>query len=135
MLPSEQLELAIYQSIKRLPGPRFDVSMPMLSQATNEMDHSAIAERLKDLEDDGRICLSKYSSDQIYPRGDSAGGPAFFVGTKFNVGALSFAYCAKGGNPKCQRRVVLISCPQQNHIVHAASSPTLAKNARMGHPQ
>ncbi len=29
----------------------------------------------------------------------------------------------------------LITCPRQNQIAHAASRPTLAENARMGHPQ
>ncbi len=29
----------------------------------------------------------------------------------------------------------VVTCPQQNQIAHAASPPTLAKNARMGHPQ
>ena len=28
----------------------------------------------------------------------------------------------------------ITTCPQQNQIAHAASPPTLAKNARMGHP-
>src|ERR1035438_372126 len=49
-------------------------------------------------------------------------------------GAPSFAFFAKGGSRKCRRQVGLIACPQQNQIAHAASPPTLAKNARMGHP-
>jgi hypothetical protein len=32
-------------------------------------------------------------------------------------------------------RAGLVTCPQQHQIVRAASPPTLAKNARMGHPQ
>jgi hypothetical protein len=51
------------------------------------------------------------------------------------VGALSFALFAKGGSRKCRRRVGLITCPQQNQVPQSASPPTLAKNARMGHPQ
>jgi len=31
-------------------------------------------------------------------------------------------------------RVGLITCPQQNQVAHAATLPTLAENARMGHP-
>ena len=44
-------------------------------------------------------------------------------------------FFAKGGSRKCRRHAGLIACPQQNHVAHAASRPTLAKNARMGHPQ
>ncbi len=47
----------------------------------------------------------------------------------------SFAFFAKGGSRKCRCQVGLITCPQQNQLAHAASLPTLAKNARMGHPQ
>ena len=42
MLPSERLELAIYQAVKRGPSKGFDTS---LSQITGQMDHGAIAER------------------------------------------------------------------------------------------
>jgi hypothetical protein len=83
MLPSERLELAIYQAIKHVPGPRFDTSLPMLSQITSETDHGAIAERLKDLEDEGRIHLSKYSGGQIWPRGDSPDRTFFHAGSFF----------------------------------------------------
>lgn len=83
MLPSERLELAIYQAIKRVPGQRFDTSLPMFSQITGETDHGAIAERLKDLEADGRILLSKYSGGQIWPRGDSPDRAFFHTGSFF----------------------------------------------------
>ena len=83
MLPSERLELAIYTAIKGLPGPRFDTSMPMLSRITGEMDHGAMAERLIDLEEDGRIHLSKYSGGQIWPRGDSPDRTFFHTGSFF----------------------------------------------------
>jgi len=83
MLPSERLELAIYQAIKRVPGQRFDTSLPMLSQITGETDHGALAERLKDLEDDGQILLSKYSGGQIWPRGDSPDRTFFNAGSFF----------------------------------------------------
>ena len=83
MLPSERLELAIYRAVKRVPGPRFDTSLPMLSQMTGENDHGAIAERLKDLEEGGRIYLSKYSGGQIWPRGDSPDRTFFHTATFF----------------------------------------------------
>jgi hypothetical protein len=41
----------------------------------------------------------------------------------------------RDGSRKCRRQVGLITCPQQDQIAHAASPPTLAKNARMGHPR
>jgi hypothetical protein len=45
------------------------------------------------------------------------------------------AKIVKGGPPagsrKCLRRVDLIRCPQQSQMAHAASRPTLAKNARV----
>ena len=47
----------------------------------------------------------------------------------------SFALFAKGRSRKCRHQVGLMTCPQQNQIAPAASPPTLAKNARMGHPQ
>jgi hypothetical protein len=86
MLPSERLELAIYNSIKRgLSGQgAWDTSMPMLSPVTAESDHGAIAERLKDLEANNRILLSKYSGGQRWPRGDSP-DRAFFHTGSFSV--------------------------------------------------
>ncbi|MGO9087386.1 MAG: hypothetical protein ACLP6G_02710 [Terriglobales bacterium] len=83
MLPSERLELAIYQAVKRGPAQGFDTSMPLLSQITGEMDHGAIAERLKDLEDNGRILLSKYSGGQRWPRGDSPDRTFFHTASFF----------------------------------------------------
>jgi hypothetical protein len=50
-------------------------------------------------------------------------------------GAPSFAPLAKGGSRKRRHQVGSITCAQQNHIAQAAWPPTLAKNARMGHPQ
>src|SRR5580692_1994353 len=50
-------------------------------------------------------------------------------------GAPSFAPFAKGGLRKRRHQVGSITCAQQNHIAQAAWPPTLAKNARMGHPQ
>lgn len=83
MLPSEQLELAIYSSIKRGSSGQgaWDTSMPMLSQATAESDHNAIAERLKDLEANNRIFLSKYSGGQRWPRRDSPDRTFFHTGS------------------------------------------------------
>ena len=50
-------------------------------------------------------------------------------------GAPSFAPLAKGGSRKRRHQVGSITCAQQNHIAQAAWPPTLAKDARMGHPR
>jgi hypothetical protein len=72
MLPSERLELAIYNAVKRGSSGQSELhtSMPVLSQMTGENEHGAIAERLKDLEANGRILLTKYSGGQRWPRRD-----------------------------------------------------------------
>jgi hypothetical protein len=54
------------------------------------------------------------------------------AGITDTVAAPFFAFFAKGGSRECRCQVGLITCPQQNQIAHAASPPTLAKNARMG---
>jgi hypothetical protein len=46
------------------------------------------------------------------------------IGTNNGLGIFGF-----------RGKLVLITCPQQNQIAHAPSPPTLAENARMGHPQ
>src|ERR1700733_5003199 len=68
----------------------------------------------------------------------NGGWPRLFnpSGITNTAGAPSFAFFfAKGGSRKCRRQLGLITCPQQNQIEHAASPPTLVKNARMGSPQ
>ena len=79
MLPSERLELAIYQAIKRGPAQGLDTSITGLSLATGENDYGAIVERLKDLEANDRILLSKYSGGQRWPRGDSPDRTFFYT--------------------------------------------------------
>jgi hypothetical protein len=44
------------------------------------------------------------------------------------------AFFGKGGSRRRRRQVGLVTRLQPNQIAHAASPPTLAKNARMGHP-
>jgi len=85
MLPAERLELAIYNAIKGGSSGQnaWDTSMPMLSRVTAENDDGAIAERLKDLEFNNRILLSKYSGGQRWPRGDSPDRTFFHTGSFF----------------------------------------------------
>jgi hypothetical protein len=81
MLPSEKLELAIYKAVNRGPGlVTFLTMMPMLSQLTGENDHAAIAERLKALEFNNRIALSKYVQGSTCPRGDLPDKTFFYTG-------------------------------------------------------
>jgi hypothetical protein len=62
------------------------------------------------------------------------GGPSFLAGTTNKVGARFFAFFAKGGTGECGRKFVDPSRVVTNQMAHAASIPTLAKNARMGQP-
>jgi hypothetical protein len=80
MLPSEKLELAIYQHVNALEPP-VDVSVTQLSQETRENDYGKIVERLKDLQSRRRIVLSKYSGGQIWPRGDFPDKTFFYTGS------------------------------------------------------
>jgi hypothetical protein len=81
MLPSEKIELAIYKAVNRGPGPvTFLTTMPMLSHITGEDDHASIADRLKALEADSRILLTKWSGGQRWPRGDSPDATFFYTG-------------------------------------------------------
>src|SRR5208282_1640489 len=68
---------------------------------------------------------------------ESGGWPRFltFRASPAQSVAPAFAFFAKSGSRKCRRQVGLITCPQRNQIAHAASPPTLARNARTGHPQ
>ncbi len=65
-LPSERLELAIYRHVSALHPP-VPVSLPQLSQIVGQNEHSKIVERLKDLESNNRIVLTKYSGGQRLP--------------------------------------------------------------------
>lgn len=81
MLPAERLELAIYNAIRRGSSHQLDTSVTMLFHETGEHDYGAIVERLKDLEANGRILLSKYSGGQLWPRGDSPDRTFFYTST------------------------------------------------------
>jgi hypothetical protein len=81
MLRSERIELAIYKAVNRGPGPvTLVTTMPMLSQLTGEEDHAAIADRLKALDADNRLKLSKWQGNQMWPRGDSPDRFFFYTG-------------------------------------------------------
>jgi len=70
-----------------------------------------------------------------YNEQEGAGGPAFeLAGISNTVGCPVLAFFAKGGSRECPRNFVDPCRVATNQIAHAASPPTLAKNARMGHP-
>jgi hypothetical protein len=85
MLPSQKTELAIYKYIKRLGSGAVATSLPMLSQATGQ-DQTVVVERLKALEADNRILLSKYSGGSPWPRAQFEGNDAkFFYMDSFRI--------------------------------------------------
>jgi len=66
LLPSEKLELAIYKYVAALHPP-VQVSLPYLAQILGESDLGKIVERLKDLEANKHLLLTKYSGGQQWP--------------------------------------------------------------------
>ena len=77
LLPSEKLELAIYKYIAPLHPP-VQVSLPYLAQVIGESDARKIVERLKDLEVEKRLLLSKYSGGQQWPPQKFSSDAVFF---------------------------------------------------------
>jgi pyrimidine deaminase RibD-like protein len=81
MLPSEKIELAIYKAVDKGRGPvTFITTMPLLARLTGEDDHPSIADRLKALEADNRLKLSKWQGNRMWPRGDSPDHFFFYTG-------------------------------------------------------
>lgn len=80
MLPSEQTELAIYKHVDALQSP-VHVGITQLSQITGENDYRRIIERLKDLESNNRIRLSKFNGGGIWPRGETPDSTFFYSGS------------------------------------------------------
>jgi hypothetical protein len=60
----------------------------------------------------------------------------YLVGITNTVGAPSFAPFVKGGSRDCLREsgLTMPRASITNQVAQAASPPTLAKSARMGHP-
>jgi hypothetical protein len=84
MLPSERLELAIYKHVSALHPP-VHVSLPQLSQIVSESDHRNIVERLKDLEINNRVLLTKYSGGQRLPPASFPSEAAFYYRDSFLI--------------------------------------------------
>ncbi|HXM59875.1 MAG TPA: hypothetical protein VN950_03395 [Terriglobales bacterium] len=92
MLPSQKIELAIYERIKVLGSGAVSMSLGLLVAATGQ-DHATLVERLKGLDDERRISLTKYSGGNPEPRDRFSGDTAFFYHKGFRV-----RFFHKGGN-------------------------------------
>jgi len=68
----------------------------------------------------------------VKPHKISRAGGFDFAGIRNTEGAPSFAHFAKGGNHEHMRNGFRA---ETDKVLSAATPPTLAKNARMGHPQ
>jgi len=82
MLPHQKIELGIYERVKALGPGAVTMTLGVLSESTGE-DHATITERLKSLEAEKRITLSKYSGGSIWPRASIVGDDSafFYVGS------------------------------------------------------
>jgi hypothetical protein len=85
MLPAEKLELAIYKHVKALEPQPANVSLPFLSQVVGESNHGRIVERLKDLELENRILLSRYKGGSRLSRGEFGNDGGFFHTDSFLI--------------------------------------------------
>jgi Protein of unknown function (Hypoth_ymh) len=85
LLPSERIELAIYKFVKQLGPLPANVSVTQLSQITGESDSGRIVERLKDLEANGRLSLSKHSGGQRWPPANFNSDAAFYYRDSFLI--------------------------------------------------
>jgi len=116
MLPSQRIELAIYRCIKPL-GPRsVTMTLGTLSEATGE-DHATIVERLKALEADGWISLTKYSGGHPEAREEFSGDTAFFYNGQFLIEVLPrargyFERLEQEAEKEAKERSIFISCGQ-----------------------
>ena len=84
MLPSEKLELAIYKHINALEPP-VSVTVNQLSQLTGETSLRRIVERLKDLNADKRILLTKYKGGSRSSLSEFGNDGGFFYTEPFLI--------------------------------------------------
>jgi hypothetical protein len=85
MLPSEKLELAIYNHVKSVEPLPANVSLAFLSQITGEPNQGRIAECLKGLEAENRILLTKYAAGSRLSRYQVNNDPQFFHSESFLI--------------------------------------------------
>jgi hypothetical protein len=116
MLPSQKIELAIYERIKVLGPGAVSMNLGMLMTATGQ-DHATLVERLKDLDDEHRISLTKYSAGTPERRDRFSGDAAFFYHEGFRAEVLPkgrkyFEQLEQEAALEEQKRLVFISCGQ-----------------------
>jgi hypothetical protein len=117
MLPSQKIELGIYRRIKGLGPGTVTMTLGMLSAATGE-DHATIVERLKALDADKRITLSKNLAGARWPyAGFKHGDSAFFYTNSFLIeivpqGRKYFEELEQAAEREAQKRLVFVSCGQ-----------------------
>jgi hypothetical protein len=117
MLPSQKIELAIYQRIKGLGPGAVSMTLGILSAATGE-DHNTLVERLKSLEAEGHITLFKnWAGARWNYRGFAHGDSVFFFNDGFVIeivpqGRKYFETLEQESAKEAQKRLVFISCGQ-----------------------
>jgi diguanylate cyclase (GGDEF)-like protein len=85
MLPSEKLELAIYKFVDALGPFAVSASVVQLSQVTGEKDYGRIIERLKDLDANNRLLLTKYKGGSRLSRPEFGNDGGFFYTDSFLI--------------------------------------------------
>jgi hypothetical protein len=116
MLPSQKIELAIYHRIKlREPGPA-NITLGVLIAEIGQ-DHITIVERLKGLDEERRISLTKLSGGHPDPRALFSGDTAFFHSGDFRIeilpqGRKYFEQLEEVAAKEAQKRLLFISCGQ-----------------------
>jgi DNA-binding MarR family transcriptional regulator len=117
MLPSQKIELLIYKLIKPLGLRAVPIELATLTQATGE-DQSTVVERLKSLEAENRIFLSKYSGGSVWPRKEFKDNDSkFFYRDSFLIeivpeGRNYFEELEHLAEQENQKQLVFISCGQ-----------------------
>jgi hypothetical protein len=117
MLPSQQLELAIYKHLRVFEPLPADVSLAQLSQITGEKNQARIEERLIALDDQHRIQLTKWSGGTQLTRYQFNNDTSFFHSSSFSVkiapqGRSHFEELEQQAEQDKQQPLVFISCGQ-----------------------
>lgn len=84
ILPAEKLELLIYKYVNALHPP-VNVTVNQLSQVTGEKDHGRIVERLKDLDANHRMQLTKSKGGSRLSRSEFGNDGGFFYTEPFLI--------------------------------------------------
>lgn len=120
MLPFEEIELAIYRYVDKF-GPAVSTALPtLLNIVGGNVPYHSIVERLKDLKNQGRIHLFKYSGDTRVPYDrfvEIEGETNFYYGGGFVIeiapgGRKYFEELDERDQREKQSGTVFVSCGQ-----------------------